>query len=84
MNGYGAGVLVLWVPLVPGLLLLLLLAMERLETRVARRDLAAGLEEFLATARPEEVETFVAAGYATALEDYWSRRAPRRASTRAA
>lgn len=62
----------------PVLLILLPLGMDRLERNLARGGLGSDLEEFLFTARPEEVETFVAAGFAPALDAYWARRAPRR------
>jgi len=58
----------------PGVLLVLMLAMERVEAPL--RDEAVGdhLVEFLESARPEEVETFVSQGLANALDRYWSRR----------
>lgn len=74
--------LVVWALVFPGLLMLLPVVMERLERRVALGDLTQGLEEFLSTARPEEVETFVASGFAPALDDYWARRSPRRVTRR--
>ncbi len=72
--------LVLWALLVPPLLLALPMGMEKLERRVALGDLTHGLEQFLTTAHPEDVEVFVSQGFAPALEDYWARqrRPPRR------
>ena len=61
--------------LLPLALLGLMLAMERVERPL--RDEAVveeQLENFLDTARPDEVETFVSEGYAPALERYWRRR----------
>jgi hypothetical protein len=60
--------------LFPAVLLLLMLAMERVEGPL--RDEAVGdhLREFFDTARPDEVETFVSQGLARALERYWGRR----------
>jgi hypothetical protein len=60
--------------LVPLLLLLLMLSMERVERPLNRESVTAELETFLDTARPDEVETFVSEGYAPALERYWRRR----------
>ena len=60
--------------LLPLLLLALMLAMERVERPLRGDSIGEELETFLATARPEEVETFVSEGYARALERYWRRR----------
>lgn len=60
--------------LLPLVLLFLMLAMERVERPLRVGSMSEELETFLATARPEEVETFVSQGYATALERYWRRR----------
>ena len=59
--------------LMPVLLLLLMLAMERVERPLRRESVSEQLETFLDTARPDEVETFVTEGYAPALERYWRR-----------
>jgi hypothetical protein len=61
----------------PGVLLALMLAMERVE--VPLRDEAVGerVTAFLEQARPDEVETFVSQGLAPALDRYWRRRALR-------
>jgi hypothetical protein len=58
----------------PGVLLGLMLAMERVEAPL--RDEAVGdqLVDFLDSARPDEVETFVSQGLADALDRYWRRR----------
>ncbi|HEY0561353.1 MAG TPA: hypothetical protein VGD03_13790 [Frankiaceae bacterium] len=58
----------------PLLLLLGLLAMERVERPFARDAIADDLEVFLTTAHPEDVETYVSEGYAQALDRYWRRR----------
>jgi hypothetical protein len=60
--------------LLPFVLLVLMLAMERVERPLRRESVNEQLEEFLDTARPDEVETFVSEGYAPALERYWRRR----------
>jgi hypothetical protein len=60
--------------LAPFLLLLLMLAMERVERPLNDESVTAELEAFLDSARPDEVETFVSEGYAPALERYWRRR----------
>lgn len=59
--------------LMPVLLLVLMLAMERVERPLRRESVSEQLETFLDTARPDEVETFVTEGYAPALERYWRR-----------
>ena len=60
--------------LLPVFLLVLMLAMERVERPLRRESVSEQLEAFLDTARPDEVETFVTEGYAPALERYWRRR----------
>lgn len=60
--------------LFPLVLLLLLLAMERVERSLRVDSIGDELEAFLEGARPEEVETFVSEGFAPALERYWRRR----------
>ena len=60
--------------LLPMLLLVLLLAMERVERPLRVDSLGDELESFLDSARPDEVETFVSEGFAPALERYWRRR----------
>lgn len=64
--------------LFPILLLLLTLGMERVERPLDTHDTRLELERFLDAAeldvRPDEVETFVAEGYAKALDRYWGRR----------
>jgi hypothetical protein len=60
--------------LLPFALLGLMLAMERVERPLRVDSVSDQLENFLDTARPEEVETFVSEGYAPALERYWRRR----------
>ena len=60
--------------LFPGVLLALMLAMERVEQPL--RDQAVGdeLTTIFESARPDEVETFVSQGMARALHRYWGRR----------
>jgi hypothetical protein len=60
--------------LLPVFLIVLMLAMERVERPLRRESVSEQLEAFLDTARPDEVETFVTEGYAPALERYWRRR----------
>jgi hypothetical protein len=62
----------------PGVLLALMLAMERVEAPL--RDEAVGdrLVEFMDRARPDEVETLVREGLDSALNRYWNRRSWRR------
>jgi hypothetical protein len=61
----------------PGVLLLLLLAMERVEAPLRVESVGEQLVEFLERARPDEVETFVSQGLGEALDRYWSRRSLR-------
>ena len=58
----------------PLLLLVLMLAMERVERPLRVDSVSDQLESFLDSAHPEEVETFVSEGFAPALERYWRRR----------
>ena len=60
--------------LLPVLLLVLMLMMERVERPLRVDSVSEQLETFLDTARPEEVETYVSEGFAPALERYWRRR----------
>ena len=60
--------------LLPVGLLALMLGMERVERSLRMESVSEQLENFLETARPEEVETFVSQGFAPALERYWRRR----------
>jgi hypothetical protein len=60
--------------LLPGLLLGLLLLMEQVEQPLRRMSVTEQLEDFLDQARPEEVESFISEGYASALDRYWRRR----------
>jgi hypothetical protein len=61
----------------PGVLLLLLLAMERVEAPLRVEAVGEQLVNFLDTARPDEVETFVSQGLGEALDRYWRRRSLR-------
>ena len=60
--------------LLPLGLLALMLGMERVERPLRVDSVSEQLEQFLDSARPEEVETFVSQGFAPALERYWRRR----------
>lgn len=60
--------------LLPVLLLLLMLGMERVEGPLRDDTVTEQLEQFLDAARPDEVETFVSEGFAPALDRYWNRR----------
>ena len=61
----------------PGVLLVLMLAMERVEAPLRDEAVGEDLRAFLEDARPDEVETFVSQGLAKALDRYWRRRALR-------
>jgi len=58
----------------PFVLLLLMLLMERVEGPLRRDEIGSQLEDFLDTARAEEVETYVTEGFGPALDRYWRRR----------
>ena len=60
--------------MLPPLLLVLMLMMERVERPLRVDSVSDQLESFLDSARPEEVETYVSEGFAPALERYWRRR----------
>lgn len=57
----------------PLLLLSLMLGMERIERPLRSEAIAERLDEFLESARPEEIETYVAEGLGPALDRYWRR-----------
>lgn len=57
----------------PWLLLTLMLGMERIERPLRSEAIGEGLDEFLESARPEEIETYVAEGLGPALDRYWRR-----------
>jgi hypothetical protein len=61
----------------PGALLGLLIAMERVEAPLRSECVGDHLADFLDTARPDEVETFVSKGLAPAMERYWRRQSSR-------
>lgn len=61
----------------PGVLMMLLLAMERVEAPLRIESVADQLVEFFDRARPDEVETFVSQGLGEALDRYWNRRSLR-------
>ena len=58
----------------PLAMLAALLLMERVERPLRVDEVGLQLESFLNNARPEELETFVSEGYASALDRYWRRR----------
>jgi hypothetical protein len=60
--------------LLPVLLLLLMLGMEKVEGPLREDAVSEQIESFLDSARPDEVETFVSEGFAPALDRYWKRR----------
>ena len=60
--------------LLPVMLLVLMLMMERVERPLRGEDVSDELASFLDSARPDEVETYVSEGFAPALERYWRRR----------
>jgi hypothetical protein len=60
--------------LFPGVLLGLMLAMERVEEPLRQEAVGEQLSDFFESARPDEVETFVSQGLARAMDRYWSRR----------
>jgi hypothetical protein len=65
------GLLVVFFPL---LLLAFMLLMERVEAPLRRVAVETQVEEFLETARPDEVDTFVREGFTSALERWRHRR----------
>lgn len=66
----------LLVVLFPLLLLAFMLLMERVEGPLRKVAVENQVEEFLETARPDEVDTFVREGFTSALER-WRRRRQR-------
>lgn len=75
--------------LFPGVLLVLLLAMERVEVPLRDEAIGEHVIAFLDQAQPDDVEALVRNGLAAAMERYWRRRAlrsrllPSRLTTRA-
>ena len=69
--------LILVVLLFPFAMLLALVLMDRVERPLRVHEVGMELERFFDTARPDEVETFVSEGYASAVERYWRRMRPR-------
>ena len=61
----------------PGVLLGVMIAMERVEAPLRDEAIGDHIADFLDGARPEEVETLVSQGLSTALERYWKRRSLR-------
>lgn len=64
--------------LIPLLLMIFALLMERVENRLQNSSMSEGeVEEFLDQARPEEVNTFIREGWGRALSVFRLRRKPR-------
>lgn len=61
----------------PGVLLALMVAMERVEAPLRAEAVGEHLTKVLDEAKPDEVETFVSQGLARSLDRYWRRRALR-------
>ena len=61
----------------PGVLLALMMMMERVEAPLRDEAIGDQLADFLNSARADEVETLVSQGLAPALDRYWRRRALR-------
>src|SRR5262249_62366437 len=72
-RGWGARIGLLGVRF-PLLLLAFMLLMERVEVPLRRAAVETQVEEFLETARPDEVDTFVREGFTSALERWRGRR----------
>ncbi len=62
----------------PGVLLALMLAMERVESPLRDESIGDHLTAFLEEARPDELERYVSQGLATPLDRYWRRESLRR------
>jgi hypothetical protein len=63
--------------LIPVLLMVFALFMERVENRLRTRTVSeADVQEFLDTARPEEVNTFIREGWTRAFDKFRLRRRP--------
>ncbi len=60
--------------LFPLALMAAMLLMERVERPLRVDEVGLQLESFFVDARPDELETFVSHGYASALDRYWRRR----------
>jgi len=58
----------------PGVLLALMLAMERVEGPLRDEAVGERLTDFIDGARPDEVEIFVSEGLDGVLNRYWRRR----------
>jgi len=61
----------------PGVLLALMMTMERVEGPLRDEAIGDHVADFLNSARAEEVETLVSQGLAPALDRYWRRRSLR-------
>lgn len=60
----------------PLALMAAMLLMEWVERPLRVDEVGLQLETFLTNARPEELETYVSEGYASALDRYWRRKRP--------
>lgn len=61
----------------PAVLLVLMLAMERVEMPLRDEAIGDHLVHFLDDARPDEVESYVSEGLESTLRRYWRRRSRR-------
>lgn len=61
----------------PAVLLVLMLAMERVEMPLRDEAIGDHLVHYLDEARPDEVENYVSEGLESALRRYWRRRGRR-------
>jgi hypothetical protein len=78
MGNDGATMTVFLVLLIPLLLMVFALLMERLERRLKTATVSeADVQEFLDTAKPEEVNTFIREGWTKAFAKFRLRRRPR-------
>jgi len=72
--GYEHLVLIAVAVAFPFFMLSALLLMEWVERPLRVDEVGMQLEKFFDAARPDELETFVSEGYASALDRYWKRR----------
>lgn len=78
MGDDGAIMTVFLVLLIPLLLMVFALLMERLERRLKTATVSeADVQEFLDTAKPDEVNTFIREGWTKAFTKFRLRRRPR-------
>jgi hypothetical protein len=78
MGQNGVDMAVLLVLLIPLLLMVFALLMERVEHRLQMRTMSEhDVEEFLEMAKPDEVDTFIKEGWSGALASFRGRRTTR-------